>query len=350
MKFDFLKNKPGGAAVEVGFALLALFFGLDFFVNGDIKISWLSMNFGVKTPEILNSILIIGFKVAIAFIAYGLIFLGYYEYHEIKKQNRKRTFIYQLKGLNDSNVAPISEFTDANSQISPQIIDVREDLRGGYRINDAIKKIDNVSKILQTNIGQLDAADYSIYAGGLAPVPLLFQFGNVLEDEGVVHWMDWNREQRKWINIKNGAHLSKWKAPVLVDINEKDEIVLIIDVSYQVEDSIVNKAFPDLPIIKWGPQDKLLGVVADEQSGDEICSAFRKLLVDLSDAGVKNIRLIIAASSSLVMKLGSTYDPRNMVPVTVYQYEKELENPYPWGIRLKTIQGEKSTIFVSNTK
>lgn len=350
MKFDFLKDKPGGAVILVGFFLLGILWSIDFSLNGDIKRSWLSLNFGIKSPEIFKSILIIGSIFALGIIAYGIYLRGIDDNQNIKKQSRKRAFIFQLMGLNDSNVAAISEFTNVNSQISPQIIDVREDLRGGFRIDDAIKKIDNVSKILQANIGQLDPADYSIYAGGLAPVPLLFQFGNILEDEGVVHWMDWDRGQRKWINIKNGTHLSKWKTPMLGDINGSNEIVLIIDVSYQVEESIVNKAFPDVPIIRWGPQNKLLGVIADEQSGDEICNEFRKLLVDLSDAGVNDVRLIIAASSSLVMKLGSTYDPRNMVPVTVYQYEKELENPYPWGVRVKMVVGEKSTVFVKNTK
>ena len=69
MKFDFLKDKPGGAVILVGFFLLGILWSIDFSLNGDIKRSWLSLNFGIKSPEIFKSILIIGSIFALGIIA-----------------------------------------------------------------------------------------------------------------------------------------------------------------------------------------------------------------------------------------------------------------------------------------
>jgi hypothetical protein len=339
----------GGVFLIAGLALINIATGVDYLGTGEFQLPWGHINIKLGSSNLELILKVILTLSGVGLMAVPAIMAIRKQTHDEALLNKKKVFAIQLSGLNDVPITPIADAIPKNfdGHRTTKDIDVRAQLQGGHRIEAAINQIDQTGTSLRVDVGQMNSSDYELFTGGLAPVPLLFQLGNILEDESRVHWMDWQRDQKQWIDTKNCRTISIWEEIDTTNVVSK-EIVLVIDVSYHVNESSVLKAFPGIPVIKWGPKEKLLGVIFSKESADLFCDHFRKLLLSLAEKNVEKIHLVIAASSSLAMRLGSCYDPRNMLPVTVYQYEQADSNPYPWGVSIKVHHGEKKTMLIKN--
>jgi hypothetical protein len=263
-----------------------------------------------------------------------------------KMARRKRVLAVQLIGLNDVIVPPLESSipSDVLGHRESVRVDIREMLKGAHRLESAISEIDMVKRHLIQKSQGLAAEDFGVHACGLAPVPLLFQLGNVLENESHIQWWDWN--QGVWVMSDHGIAVQTWQSSNLDSIGPAAELVVRAGLTYNIERSEVERAFPGLPVIDWSPSQSLFRVVIDEQSCVAICSEFEALLRTLKIKGVTRVHLLLATSTVLAMRLGSVYEPRNMVEVVVYQYEKNCPNPYPWGLSIKALNGEKNSFLV----
>ncbi len=63
-------------------------------------------------------------------------------------------------------------------------------------------------------------------------------------------------------------------------------------------------------------------------------ATIRDAIQQLTAAGIKRIHMVLAAPSSLSLRIGMAYDRRLSAELVVYQYERRLAPPYPWGILL----------------
>ena len=345
-KYGFFKT-PGAVLISSGIVLLTLATPLSWFATLNVEFQRVSLksgaNSGPDTPWLTISISVIGLLLVVvgAFILLRTVFKNE------KMAERKRVLAVQLIGLNDVIVAPLESAipSDVIGQRDPVRVEIREMLKGAHRLDAAINEVDLVKRHLIQKSQGLAAEDFSVHAGGLGPVPLLFQLGNVLEDESHIQWWEWNK-QAGWVLPNHGVAVQTWQASNLDTINLTPEVVVRAGLTYSIETSEVERAFPGLPVIDWAPPQSLFRMVIDEQSCVAICSEFKALLRALKTKGVTQVHLLLAASTVLAMRLGSVYDPRNMVDLVVYQYEKNSPNPYPWGLSIKALHGEKHSFIV----
>lgn len=342
-------RSPGAALLSIGFAILALTGGANIALRLAITSSWWRLDGTIQPPQIPDWLNNSAFGVGLLMVIVGSILLYRTALNGFKRDERKRILAVQLIGLNDVVQPPMVDAipTECVGQRRPLMIDVRELLKGGFRVAEAVDEVSRISSRLRSEITGMAVEDFTVYAGGLAPVPLLFLFGNMLEDESFIHWMDWQRDEKKWISTKHGIPCTSWASPNVSNVSAC-EIVLVVPVSYPITDDVLSRGFPDKHVLRWGPQQWLHGKVIDEDSISEICIAFRNLLIMLTEQGIKHIHLVLAAPSALSIRLGNSYDARNMPPLVVYQYESASQNPYPWGVQVQSHQGIKKGVLVEN--
>jgi hypothetical protein len=348
IKLRFVRS-PGAILITTGLVLVAIATGLNFAGKLGISLSWLTIELSANSPEISDLINCVIGAPGLLLIIFGAFLLWKTALNGIKVADRKRILGVQLIGLNDGIQTPLVEAIPPEfiGQRRAIMIDVREQLKGAFRIQEALDEINRVGSRLSSEVTGMAVEDYLIFGGGLAPVPLLFQFGNILDDESHLHWMDWQRDNRKWVQSSQGTSIPAWLAPDL-STTKTGEIVLAIAVSYPITGEVLARAFPEIPVLYWGPKERLLGTIIGDDSSKIICEEFRNLLIALAEKGTSRIHMVLAAPAALVMRLGSSYDARNMLPLTIYQFEQGNSNPYPWGVNIKVEHGMKKCVIEKN--
>lgn len=336
------RRSPWVILLNTGVAVLGLVLGLTILVSIGVNLPWLTIKAKAESAQVPDWITATIIVVALLLIIAGAcgLFLDFFKSH--KSELRKRVLGVQLLGLTDAVQTPLIEAIPAkiNGQRKAIMVDIREPLKGGHRLKEAVDEVNRIGSRLRGEVTGLAVEDFTIFAGGLAPVPILFQFGNMLDDESRIHWMDWLRDEKRWIELNEGKSISAWPEPDVTNLSP-GEVVLAIPVSYPITDSVIEQAFPGTPVLRWAPQERALGAVIDEESTRAICNEFRNLLIKIFEQGISHVHLVMAAPSALSIRLGNSYDARNMLPVTVYQFEQTNQNPYPWGIRIVSSNGVK---------
>ncbi|MCY1537490.1 SMODS-associated and fused to various effectors sensor domain protein [compost metagenome] len=81
-----------------------------------------------------------------------------------------------------------------------------------------------------------------------------------------------------------------------------------------------------------------------EQKQAALAAQFRDAVQQLSAIGVRKLHLVVAAPASLSVRLGMSYDRRLFPDAVVYQFEKGLSKPYPWGLQMPTVGSSAAII------
>ncbi|MGT2434058.1 SAVED domain-containing protein (plasmid) [Cupriavidus basilensis] len=116
-----------------------------------------------------------------------------------------------------------------------------------------------------------------------------------------------------------------------------DEVVLAVSVSYPVDCVAAAATFGGtVPIVHLRSEEMLADRYWSLEKQQAIVVAFRDTVQRLMAQGVRRIHLVLAAPSSLCIRMGMAYDRRLMPELVVYQYERTVQPPYPWGIRMPT--------------
>ena len=171
--------------------------------------------------------------------------------------------------------------------------------------------------------------------GGLASVPFTFLTGMLIDDEGPVVLMDWDRHAKRWRQldeVDDGARFQETGLNTIVDGTR--EVALAVSVSYRVEVDAVRSKVAGISLV----QLTLPGGTADSHWSEDKQAAlgerFFRMAIALGNLGVRRIHLFLAAPNSVVLRFGQLYDRRNLPDVVVYQYEQRTVPPYPWGVRM----------------
>ena len=346
IKARYVKG-AGPQLISAGLFLLTLCVGINFAGWLNIQTSWLDFNGSISSAETPTILLYVG----LTLILIGSIWILRIE-HKLQKQteienSRKVSLIVQIDAYSNVITTPLNVWLpkEIKGKPIPVVIRKRDALVGGNNLRDVADDIINIERTLNQHAGGMDLADISICAGGLAPVPFLFLLGNVLEDERQIHWAEWDRQESRWAWSSDGEPIHSWDLPNTTNLTS-DEVVLKSGITYPISDNDISTAFPNFSIVEWEPSDKIFQRIVDEQSCNEICNEFKSLMVRLKGQGVKRIHFLLACSSALTMRLGSVLDPRNMPEVIVYQYEKNSDLIYTWGLGIKVHEGKKSAIVI----
>ena len=342
---------PSSFAITTGLAILALVYGFNVIATIDLNMPWLKIAASVSTAHILLiwETRLIWF--ALLFIAGGILWSVFATLRQHKlddeENNRKVAICVHLDAYNAVIPTPLLSVVpvEVKGKRIPITVQKRDALAGGHKIEEVANSVLALQELVIQHGSGRDAADICVFAGGLAPVPLLFLLGNALEDERPTQWADWDRSKATWVLSKNGQRVSPWPMPDLETITE-EEVVIQSGITYSIHSDGAGVAFPGKRVLIWEPFEKIFQVVLDEESCVNICNDYKNMLHQLGSKGVKRVHFLLACSTALTMRLGSVTDPRNMPEVTVYQYDKSNPLIYPWGIGVTSHENKKKVLFI----
>jgi hypothetical protein len=285
-------------------------------------------------------------------VSLGLVLIGFglwFAWCTFQAQSRKRVIAIEIRGLTQSVDSPLVAAIPIRilGQREELLVDVRNLVDGTpAQRQKALNSINGLpDRLTQSKAGR-DRSDLSVYAGGVASVPLLFLAGTLLASESTINWMDWDRIASRWISPSEGADVGALE-PVIYSA-PAESVVLAMAISYPIKDADLSAAFPNLPVVRMSLTTPSLAKVCDESSIQMIATAFIQTIVALQGQGVRQIHLALAAPSVLTLRLGSYYAPRNMPELIVYQFQKDQVNPYPWGIRMPDSEISEGALHENN--
>src|SRR5690606_16749189 len=65
---------------------------------------------------------------------------------------------------------------------------------------------------------------------------------------------------------------------------------------------------------------------------------------ELEKLGVKTVHVTLAAANSLVFEIGRKWDRRNVPQAIVYQFERDNDPPFAWGVEIPKPSSEQVTV------
>lgn len=282
--------------------------------------------------------------IGVLLIAVGLCFA----WITFQEQRRKLIVALELRGLSQTVDIPLQSGIPSLSLGRKEVIfiDVRQLIQGTTEQKlEAVNTVNLIPVRLKQLKDGRDRDDLTVYAGGLAPVPLLFLTGNLLAAESKVNWLDWNRATSMWVSPDEGTDLAE-SLPVNYE-SVYEEVVLAFSVSYPIDRLELITAFPGFSVVELKIENAIPGLVISTASIQKLMQDFMGCIATLKSRGATKIHLVLAAPSVLSLRLGSCYAGRNMPELVIYQYQQaHKENPYPWGIQMPNSETNRGELIV----
>ena len=326
-----------GGALILASILGGLAFNGSFPWNGnEVSFSW---NTAGAVPVILAKI---AMAAGMLLIAIGLIIYVHNYRADHRKQARSKIIAIELRGLRDTSGSPVTKALPENLVGRPEqlLIDIRQNITDGQltNANAALERVSRLSTELTSRFEGLNRGDISIVFGGLAPVPMTFLAGILVDDEGPVTVLDWDRHNDNWRELDADDGGLRFDVSGVDDLSPGDhDAAILASVSYAVDRTGVASKIGDMPAFHLSLSTLTTDGHWTADSQREWTRQFLEMCKFLGDGGVKRIHLFLAAPSSVVFAFGRKYDTRNLPEIIVYQYQREETPPYPWGVRMPHI-------------
>ena len=197
------RRSPALIVMRSGLAVLVAAFaaGMAFDVSIPLQNGQFHFNFNSTegTPAILLfAAAALGMLLVVAGVLWELI-----RYRaERKELNRKKVVVIEARGLRDTSGTPLLASVPAAllGRKESLLIDVRQRIRDGV-LSDPIAAVEDSMSLpsdLRRRENGFDRSDITLLYGGLTPVPLTFLTGVLMDDEGQVIVMDWDRHLENW--------------------------------------------------------------------------------------------------------------------------------------------------------
>lgn len=279
-----------------------------------------------------------GFALGCVMILAGLGLIWRDMRREERERQRRRVVVVEQRGLLPRNSAPLAE------AVPPSVVGTREvlvvdhttQLRDGIVVDraGALTEARQLRRDLTARLRDVAPSDATIVYGGVSPVPLTFLAGVVLDDEGAVRIMDWDRFRNAWRELDGADDGERLSAPDIAAAAGAHEVALAVTVSYAVDEDAARALYPGIPFLTMRLSNATVGNHWSEEKQQTLAGAFVDALVRLEAQGVQTVHLFFAAPNSVVFRFGRSYDGRNMPAVIVYQYERSDLARFPWGVRV----------------
>lgn len=329
----------GIALLKYGTSLVVTIAGADFaiqFAGQSKKDGGWSFSFGTGQGIPLWLTLVFA-GTALALVAVGTIILVV----DYRRERRRRLVVIELRGLHASPDSPavdkVAPTFRGNRHHLP--IDFRpQGLEGRVEPAYLLERVSSMRTALHTLVDGADKRDVQVAIGGLAAVPALFLAGMLIDDESHVHLYDWDRSAKCWRALDGADDSVRFLPPEGVPpAGTTEEVLLVVEASYAVNQADVTASFASsLPVVRLRIETPLADRFWSEQKQAALAAQFRDVVQQLGAAGVRKLHLVLTAPASLSIRLGMCYDRRLHPDVAVYQYEKGLPKPYPWGLQMPT--------------
>lgn len=347
----FRRHSPAHFTMRSGIALIisSLAVGWILSVNVPYKngVFSLNINNGGGTPALITYGL---FVIGVVLTAIGLTWEIIRYKAEQKRLSRKKVVVIESRGLRDTSGSPLCDALPSKLEGHREVIliDIREHIKDGVITSPeaALNKFSPLTHSLRQKENGLDRSDVTIAYGGLTPVPFTFLTGLLIDDEGRVQLFDWDRHKENWRTldgIDDGKRFTVHGLDALATGTK--EIALAVSVSYRVDLQGVQQKKGNIPLIHMELENGSSDCHWSEEKQQALGQEFLNTLISIGNKGVAKIHLFFAAQNSVVFRFGRLYDKRNLPEVVVYQYQKEVTPPYPWGLSMPVHGNENSLVI-----
>ena len=335
----FRRRSPALLIVRFGVTCLALAFGAGWvldvslpFQDGQVEVG---LNSAGGTPVIIvYAAAIIG----AVLVAIGLVWEIVRYRAEQRRLVRKKVIVVEARGLRDSSGAPLIDALPPRLEGHRDhvLVDLRQRVKDGEIVvpEAVLQDLGSLPADLKHRENGFDRRDLSLVYGGLTPVPFTFLTGVLMDDEGAVIILDWDRHTEVWRELDGTDDGKRFQISNLDTALQKGarEIALAVSVSYGIIANDVRTRVGDMPFVEL----KLDGGSPDSHWSKEkqraLGQQFLDTAIDLSNRGVSRIHLFLAAQNSVAFRFGRLYDKRNLPEVVVYQYQRSETSAYSWGV------------------
>ena len=282
----------------------------------------------------------------------GLIWEVLRNVSEQRRAARKKVIAIEARGLRGASGSSLLDGLPPtiDGQKDLVVVDLRQNVKDGeiFAPETAIENLVSLPTDLRRRENGYDRSDLTLVYGGLAPVPLTFLTGALLDDEGAILILDWDRHAGTWRALDGEDDGKRFD---ITDVNEKvphgsDEAAMVVSVSYEVVLDDVNSRLGDVPIVELRLEDGSPNCHWSEHKQRALGQQFLNTAIALSNRGVNRIHLFLAAQNSVVFRFGKLYDKRNLPELVVYQFQRNASQKFPWGITMP-VCGVKHPIIVS---
>lgn len=309
--------------------------GLPFTLNLKSGVS----SFSLSSNDVgANTIGAWGLALAAMLFAVGIIWAIVDQVIAHRRNSKRTTIVIESRGLRDEDGASLATAVkkSVKGNVQPMVLDLRRFMRDGLVV-DPQGAADEISRLpgdLRRRRALFGRDDISIVYGGLTPVPFTFYIGVLLDDEGMLQPYDWDRVAHRWRALDEEDDNSRFRASFPAQGNWGDAVVLAISCSYPILDDNLERSFPGIPVVRMD----LLGQTKESHWSSAKQSALAMQVLEIATTleghGVKTVHLVLAAANSLVFQIGRKWDRRNLPHCTVYQFERDGDPPFAWGLAL----------------
>lgn len=286
------------------------------------------------TPAVIYNVVVV---VALLGLVAGFAFAGHSYVHEARVTQVSRVLVVELRGLVDTSDRPLIKAVPPamRGRIEDCLVDVRVHLSGVPDVPAALEELHTLGKQVRRARGDTAREHVSVLAGGVLQVPLLFYAGLLLDDEGKVELMDWDRIEGRWKQLNQPDDASRFDITGLQDA-VGSEVVLAVSASYVADLDGIARTFAGLPLVHLARPRAKPNTLWSQEVQAALAAQFLDTLADLHNRGVQTIHLVLAASSSLALRLGSVYDAKNHPQLRCYEWKRDQPLAYPWSVQMPT--------------
>ena len=201
---------------------------------------------GGTSPFILGESALLAFCI----FAFGVIWYIV----EQKRLSRKKVIVVEVRGLRDTSGTALHEAVPKKLQgrVEQMLIDLRQDIVDGDIVNPkaSLDRLTSLPINLKYRENGFDRSDIAYVYGGLAPVPLTFLTGVLMDDENSVTVMDWDRHSGIWRTLNEDDDGKRFSSTGLDIVGTgATEVALVVSVSYNVDMSGVRQKVGNMPIV-----------------------------------------------------------------------------------------------------
>ncbi len=260
-------------------------------------------------------------------------------FQELREATVNRVLVVEMRGLEDTTDHPLIRAIPATlpGRRVDRLVNVRPLLTGATpNVPEALKEIDHIQRDVRLARGDTAREHVKVVAGGVMQVSLLFFAGTLLGDSGKAVFMDWDRTLGRWRELADADDGSRFAISGLVEVGKADEVVVAISASYAADLKDIAATFPGMHVVHLYRPNPKPNTLWSEDAQAALAQQFLDTLADLSNQGVKVVHLVLAAPSSLCLRLGSVYDHRNHPQLRCYQRERDQTPAYPWSVQMPT--------------
>lgn len=160
----------------------------------------------------------------------------------------------------------------------------------------------------------------------LAPQPLLFKLGSLINDQYNVLVYQCHRRANKWSWVENDDEI-EFKFYKTLNNND-DEIALVIDLSAEVDDERITSVLGDnISVFHLSIETPNRNFVTNENIQSAFVECFRKAMEKLKNLKKSKgvIHVFPVMPNSLAIKAGMDYMPKADLPLIIYEQSKATE-------------------------